>query len=98
MLIRVLLPVEHFQSELGSVYMADAALEPVELRLIRVEPEPRGPQDKRVPFTLTFANPREERLEKGYYTLRSENGPEFRHVLLTPLPPTGEIQQYLARI
>ena len=70
----------------------------IPIELIRVKPEARGPKDKRVPFTLTFANPREMRLAKGVYTLRSEHGPEFRNVLLTPLPPTGEIQQYLARI
>ena len=65
MLIAVSPTVEYFQNELGSVYMAEVAPEPVELRLIRVKPEARGPKDKRVPFTLTFANPREMRLAKG---------------------------------
>jgi hypothetical protein len=97
MMICDMVEIDYFQKQIGNIFMAQIGTEQVELRLIRIKEEPRGPRSTRVPFTLTFANPcDDERLDQGRYNLVSEDGQLFQEVNLAPRAVRGEIQTYVA--
>ncbi|WP_157619370.1 DUF6916 family protein [Skermanella stibiiresistens] len=97
MMICEVVEIDYFQKQIGNIFMAQIGMEQVELRLIRIKEEVRGPRSTRTPFTLTFANPRDdERLERGRYDLVSEEGRKFQEVNLAPQAVRGQIQTYVA--
>ncbi|WP_158047096.1 DUF6916 family protein [Skermanella pratensis] len=88
--------IKYFKKQVGNIFVAAAIPRPVELRLIRVREGEEDFETSHVPFTLTFANPSEERLSPGIYQLTSEDGLEFAYVALIPVARTEPVQQYLA--
>lgn len=88
--------IDYFKKQVGNIFIAAAIPRPVELRLIRIREGEEDLETANIPFTLTFANPSEERLSPGIYHLTSEDGREISYVPLIPVACTKPIQQYLA--